>query len=172
MTDDQLPTQEVEKRKNGDFYEMWYRNSTEKVIVLARKVDSIIEAITLFSYIFCSFLFLVTFIQTIAFLLKIGTDKKGIGNFFQMNIRTQVHSTIIFISILSFLIIAASTISFFITRYNRNNADKLSRTLKVMENEMKKRIAEHSIFDDVTKIYETGFKQGIEKTCFGCCRYP
>ena len=87
---------------------MWYRNSTEKVIVLARKVDSIIEAITLFSYIFCSFLFLVTFIQTIAFLLKIGTDKKGIGNFFQMNIRTQVHSTIIFISILSFLIIAAS----------------------------------------------------------------
>src|SRR4029079_19680505 len=134
LTDDQIPRQEVEKRKNGDFNEMWYRNSTEKVIVLARKVDSIIEAITLFSYIFCSFLFLVTFIQAIAFLLKVGADRKGIGNLFQMNIRTQVHSTIIFISILSFLIIAASTISFFITRYNRNNADKLSRTLKVMEN--------------------------------------
>lgn len=163
LTNDQIPTQEVEKRKNGDFYEMWYRNSTEKVIVLARKVDSIIEAITLFSYIFCSFLFLVTFIQTIAFLLKIGTDKKGLGNFFQMNIRTQVHSTIIFISILSFLIIAASTISFFITRYNRNNADKLSRTLKVMENEMKKRIAEHSIFDDVTKIYEPGSNKELKK---------
>ena len=163
LTDDQIPTQEVEKRKNGDFYEMWYRNSTEKVIVLARKVDSIIEAITLFSYIFCSFLFLVTFIQTIAFLLKIGADRKGLGHFFQMNIRTQVHSTIIFISILSFLIIAASTISFFITRYNRNNADKLSRTLKVMENEMKKRIAEHSIFDDVTKIYEPGSNSELKK---------
>jgi len=163
LTDDQLPKQEVEKRKNGDFSEMWYRNSTEKVIVLARKVDSIIEAITLFSYIFCAFLFLVTFIQTIAFLLKIGTDRKGLGNFFQMNIRTQVHSTIIFISILSFLIIAASTISFFITRYNRNNADKLSRTLKVMENEMKKRIAEHSIFDDVTKIYEPGSNRELKK---------
>src|SRR4029079_17740363 len=136
---------------------------TEKVIVLARKVDSIIEAITLFSYIFCSFLFLVTFIQTIAFLLKIGTDRKGIGNLFQMNIRTQVHSTIIFISILSFLIIAASTISFFITRYNRNNADKLSRTLKVMENEMKKRITEHSILDDVTKIYEPGSNRELKK---------
>src|SRR5678816_2781298 len=59
-----------------------------------------------------------------------------------MNIRTQVHSTIIFISILSFLIIAASTISFFITRYNRNNADKLSRTLKVMENELKKLVSD------------------------------
>ncbi|HEV8505875.1 MAG TPA: HAMP domain-containing sensor histidine kinase [Chitinophagaceae bacterium] len=163
LTNDQIPKQEVEKRKNGDFSEMWYRNSTEKVIVLARKVDSIIEAITLFSYIFCAFLFLVTFIQTIAFLLRIGTDRKGLGNFFQMNIRTQVHSTIIFISILSFLIIAASTISFFITRYNRNNADKLSRTLKVMENEMKKRIAEHSIFDDVTKIYEPGSNRELKK---------
>ena len=163
LTDDQLPKQEVEKRKNGDFSEMWYRNSTEKVIVLARKIDTLIEAITLFSYIFCAFLFLVTFIQTIAFLLKVGADRRGLRNFFQMNIRTQVHSTIIFISILSFLIIAASTISFFITRYNRNNADKLSRTLKVMENEMKKRIAEHSIFDDVTKIYEPGSNRELKK---------
>jgi HAMP domain-containing protein len=61
------------------------------------------------------------------------------------------------------LIIAASTISFFITRYNRNNADKLSRTLKVMKNEMKKRIAEHSIFDDVTKIYEPGSNSELKK---------
>jgi len=81
LTDDQLPKQEVEKRKNGDFSEMWYRNSTEKVIVLARKIDTLIEAITLFSYIFCAFLFLVTFIQTIAFLLKVGTDRRGLRNF-------------------------------------------------------------------------------------------
>lgn len=163
LSEDQVPALEVEKRKNGDYDEMWYRDGKDKVIVLARKVDSVIEAITLFSYIFCSFLFLVTFIQTIAFLLKISIGGTTLRNFFQINIRTQVHSTIIFISILSFLIIAASTISFFIARYNRNNADKLSRTLKVMENEMKKRIAEHSIFDDVTKIYEPGSNKELKK---------
>ena len=163
LTKDQLPRQEVEKKKNENYDELWYRDSSEKVIVLARKGDSIIEAITLFSYIFCSFLFLVTFIQTISFLLKIGIDKRELRNYFQMNIRTQVHSTIIFISILSFLIIAAATISFFITRYNRNNADKLSRTLQVMGNEMKKRIADHSIFDDVTKIYEAGSNTELKK---------
>ena len=163
LSEDQLPRQEVEKKKNEKYDELWYRDSGEKVIVLARKGDSIIEAITLFSYIFCSFLFLVTFIQTISLLLKIGLDKREVRNYFQMNIRTQVHSTIIFISILSFLIIAAATISFFIARYNRNNADKLSRTLKVMSNEMKKRIADHSIFDDVTKIYEAGSNNELKK---------
>jgi len=163
LTSNQIPKQEVEKRKNENFDELWYRDSSEKVIVLARKKDSYIEAITLFSYIFCSFLFLVTFIQTMSFLLKIGIDGRELRDFFQMNIRTQVHSTIIFISILSFLIIGAATISFFITRYNRNNTDKLSRSMKVMVKEMKKRIAEHSIFDDVTKIYEEGSNGELKK---------
>jgi len=163
LMNEEVPKQEVEKRKNAGFDEMWYRDSSEKVIVLARKGDSTIEAITLFSYIFCSFLFLVTFIQAISFLLKVGIDGRELSNYFQMNIRTQVHSTIIFISILSFLIIGAATISFFITRYNRNNTDKLSRSMKVMVNEMKKRIAEHSIFDDVTKIYEQGSNDELKK---------
>jgi signal transduction histidine kinase len=163
LTKDQLPRQEVEKRKKDNFDELWYRDSMEKIIVLARKGDSIIEAITLFSYIFCSFLFLVTFIQTISFLLKIGIDGRELRNYFQMNIRTQVHSTIIFISILSFLIIGAATISFFITRYNRNNTDKLSRSMKVLVNEMKKRIADHSIFDDVVKIYEPGANTELKR---------
>lgn len=163
LTNDQIPKQEVEKKKNEDYDELWYRDTIGKVIVLARKGDSIIEAITLFSFIFCSFLFLVSFIQTVSFLLKIGVDRREFKNFFLVNIRTQVHSTIIFISILSFLIIAVATISFFITRYNRNNADKLSRTMNVMVNEMKKRIADHSIFDDVTKIYEQGSNTELKK---------
>ncbi|MFI5185465.1 MAG: sensor histidine kinase [Chitinophagales bacterium] len=163
LTNDQVPKQEVEKKKNENFDELWYRDSIGKVIVLARKGDSIIEAITLFSYIFCSFLFLVTFIQAVSFLLKVGMDSRKLKSFFQVNIRTQVHSTIIFISILSFLIIGAATISFFITRYNRNNTDKLSRTMNVMVNEMKKRIADHSMFDDVTKIYEPGSNSELRK---------
>jgi len=163
LTSDQVPKKEFEERNNGKFNELWYRSSRDKVVVLARKVDSSIEAITLFSYIFCSFLFLVTFIQTISFLLKVGGGGRQLRNFFQVNIRTQVHSTIIFISILSFLIIGAATIRFFKTRYNSNNVDKLSRTMNIMKNEMKKRIAEHSIFDDVTKIYERGSNDPLKK---------
>jgi len=66
-----------------------------------------------------------------------------------------VHGTIIFISVLSFLIIGVATISFFITRYNRNNVDKLSRTSSIMVKEMQKRLLNHETFDDVVKLYDT-----------------
>jgi signal transduction histidine kinase len=74
-----------------------------------------------------------------------------------------VHSTIIFISILSFLIIGAATISFFIDRYNRNNIDKLSRTASILVKEMQKRLIEYNRFDDVIKIYDSVANYKLQK---------
>jgi signal transduction histidine kinase len=48
-----------------------------------------------------------------------------------------VHGTIILISIFSFLVIGITTILFFISRYHSNNREKLSRTIHVMENELR-----------------------------------
>jgi two-component system nitrogen regulation sensor histidine kinase NtrY len=45
-----------------------------------------------------------------------------------------------------FLIIGVATISFFISRYNRNNVDKLSRTAGVMVKEMQKRLEDTTSF--------------------------
>ena len=115
---------------------------------MARKEDTIIETITLFSYIFCSFLFPVFIVQVLSLLLKAVYDWQGFKSFFHFNIRNQVHSTIIFISIFSFIIIGIATITFFKNRYNRNNSDKLSRTMKIMVNEMEKRIDSDHPFGD------------------------
>jgi two-component system nitrogen regulation sensor histidine kinase NtrY len=41
--------------------------------------------------------------------------------------------------VLSFLIIGAATISFFIARYQRSNVDKISRTAGIMVKELQKR---------------------------------
>jgi hypothetical protein len=68
---------------------------------------------------------------------------------------TSVCVAIFFISVFSFLIIGAATISFFISRYNRNNSDKLSRTMKIMVNEMEKKLSDHNTFDDVVKLYDS-----------------
>jgi two-component system nitrogen regulation sensor histidine kinase NtrY len=152
---DERPIQEFETRIKGDFSELWYKASTQKTIVLARKKDTFIEAITLFSYIFCSFLFLVAFVQLLSFVLKAINQRTELRKLLQLNIRSQVHGTIIFISVFSFLIIGAATISFFITRYNRNNSDKLSRTMKIMVNEMEKKLSDHNTFDDVIKLYDS-----------------
>ncbi|HEX5653219.1 MAG TPA: histidine kinase dimerization/phospho-acceptor domain-containing protein, partial [Chitinophagaceae bacterium] len=163
ITENDIPKSEIQRRENGDYLELWYRAGIDKVVVLARKKDTIIETITLFSYIFCSFLFLVFIVQLISLLLKILTHRIKLRNILQMNIRTQVHSTIIFISIFSFLIIGISIISFFISRYKRNNTDKLSRTVSIMVNEMQKELADHSSFDDVLKIYDSAANKNLQQ---------
>ncbi|MBK5270772.1 MAG: HAMP domain-containing histidine kinase, partial [Bacteroidia bacterium] len=158
-----IPKNEFESRRNGDNDELWFRAGNKKVVVMARKRDAMIESITLFSCIFCSFLFLVLFVQFISALLKIGTGEMRFKKLFQWNIRDQVHGTIIFISVLSFLVIGIATISLFITRYNRNNNDKLSRTMKITVNEMQKKLIDHGTFDDVLPIYDSAANSMLQK---------
>ncbi|MCX6318132.1 MAG: HAMP domain-containing sensor histidine kinase [Bacteroidetes bacterium] len=155
LRNDEIPRAEAERRDNDNFDELWYKTSNEKIIVVARKKETTIETITLFSYIFCSFLFLVIFVQTVSFFLKTGFSIKKFRNLIQLNIRSQVHGTIIFISLFSFLIIGAATISFFIERNKFSNSDKLSRTMKIMVNEMEKKLEDHSVSDDVVKLYDS-----------------
>jgi hypothetical protein len=112
LNKDQLPKSEFERKNNGDYNELWHRAANEKVVVMARKRDTIIESITLFSYLFCSFLFLITIVQVISVILKTGYNWRGVRELMQTNIRTQVHNTIIFISLFSFFIIGIATISF------------------------------------------------------------
>src|SRR5947209_8726634 len=89
---------------------------------------------------------MVGFIQVMSVLLRFaGTP--GYNIFSELNIRSQIHGTVIFISVLSFLIIGAATISFFISRYNRNNIDKLSRTAGIMVKELQKRLQDNNTFD-------------------------
>ncbi len=167
LTQADMPIAEYERRLRGDYDELWYRAANQKVIVVVKKQDSLIESITLFSYLFCSFLIMVALLQLLTMLLRTGDEKKSWNIFQQLNIRSQIHSTIIFISVFSFFIIGLATIQFFTARYNRNNIDKLSRTSGIMVREMQKRVAASSTFDDVIKIYDsvtnTNLQQLIEE---------
>jgi nitrogen fixation/metabolism regulation signal transduction histidine kinase len=147
LTQDQVPKNEFEHRENGDYDELWYKASNKKIVVIARKRDSLIEAITLFSYLFCAFLVMVGLLQIISVILRLLKDRSSFNLFAQLNIRSQIQGTVIFISVLSFLIIGAATISFFISRYNRNNIDKLSRTAGIMVKEMQKRLTDTTSFN-------------------------
>ncbi len=163
LTANEIPEKEILQRTNGDYDELWYNAGNDKVVVIARKKQATIETITLFSYVFCSFLFLVAFVQLISFVLKTGYNWSGLKKLFQLNIRSQVHTTIIFISIFSFLVIGAATISFFISRNKQSNSEKLSRTMKIMVNEMEKKMSDHNTFDDVVKIYDSVSNTGLQK---------
>jgi hypothetical protein len=161
-----VPEETIEKRIKNNYTELWYKAKsskwTNKIIVVARKKADALEAITLFSYIFCVFLFLVAFFNLLLLFLRMGGNVKELRRILEWNIRTQIHSTIIFISILSFLIIGVSTISFFILRYQQGNREKLSRTMEVMMNEMGKRLVDRLQLDDKLAIYDSVANKDIQ----------
>ncbi len=157
LTPDQIPKTEFEQRVKGAYDELWHKASNTKLVVVAKKQDSLIESITLFSYLFCAFLFMVGFLQFISVLLRLADDWRSFNLLSQLSIRSQIHGIVIFISILSFLIIGAATISFFIVRYNRNNEDKLSQTAGIMVKEMEKSLAGATSTDSLRRYDSTNY---------------
>ncbi|HET9434388.1 MAG TPA: methyl-accepting chemotaxis protein, partial [Chitinophagaceae bacterium] len=150
-----IPEERIEKRTVGNSTELWYKAKKDKIIVIAREKASTLEAITLFSYIFCIFLFLVAFFNLLLLFLRMGGNVKELRRILEWNIRTQIHGTIIFISILSFVIIGVATISFFILRYEQNNRERLSRTMEIMIKEMEKKLDNRRALDDQLAIYDS-----------------
>ncbi|MEO6134359.1 MAG: HAMP domain-containing sensor histidine kinase [Ginsengibacter sp.] len=126
-------------KKNG-YEELWYKADGDKVIVIARQDRFFVESLTLFAYLFCCFLLVTIFFNLIGQVLSERKGRPDIKSFWQFTIRNQVHGTIILISIFSFLVIGITTILFFISRYHSNNREKLSRTIHVMENELRNAI--------------------------------
>ncbi len=126
--------------QNSGYDELWLRANADKVIVIARQDNFFIESITLFAYLFCSFLLITVLFNLLNQLLTEKLFSGDYKSFWQFTIRNQVHGTIISISIFSFFVIGITTILFFIGRYHSNNREKLSRIIHVMENQVRNSI--------------------------------
>lgn len=149
--------------KNG-YEELWYKANADKVIVIARQDRFFVESLTLFAYLFCSFLIITIFFNLISQFLSDRKNRPDVKSFWQFTIRNQVHGTIILISIFSFLVIGITTILFFISRYHSNNREKLSRTIHVMENELRTTIDSMTVSDFHTKTLENIPDKKLEET--------
>lgn len=163
LSEEQLPKFEFEERRNKDFEELWYRQSADKVVIIAKKDNSFIEGITLFSYLFSTFILLLFIYRTTAFVVRSRFRRKALSEYFQFSIRSQIHSTIIMVSLLSFMIIGVATILFFIKRYDRNNQDKLSRAIQIMVNEVQNQLADYPGFNNGFLLFETGENREVER---------
>lgn len=160
----QVPKEEFELKTQNDVDELWYRAGPENVVIITKKNNLFIETITLFSYLFCAFLVVTAIFWVLNIFIRSRLNKVRIKSYLQLSIRNQIHGTVIFISILSFVVIGIATILFFIRRYENNNRERLSRTIQVMENEVRTSLADLSVFDDVIKIYDDIFKEKLEQT--------
>ncbi|MEP7142486.1 MAG: HAMP domain-containing sensor histidine kinase [Ferruginibacter sp.] len=164
LTAEQLPQTDFKSFRKKGYDELWYKAGADKVVIIAKKDNFIIEAITLFSYLFCAFLFVTAIFWLLNAIIRSRLRWRELRRYWQMSIRNQVHSTIIFISLTSFFIVGIATILFFIDRYNNNNREKLSRIIRVMQNEIRNSLAVLTVFDDVIKVYDDGYRKKLDET--------
>ncbi len=160
----QLPKSEFELYHKNDFDELWYKAGSKNVVIIAKENNSLIESITLFSYLFCAFLLVAAVFWLINVFIRSRLNKVNFKTYWQLSIRNQIHGAVIFISVLSFIVIFIATISFFIRRYENNNRERLSRTIIVMKKEVRNSLSELAVFDDVIKAYDDGVKEELEQT--------
>jgi signal transduction histidine kinase len=139
---------------NNGYHELWYRASGEKVIVIAKRDNIFIEAITLFAWLFCSFLILNGMLKLLNIVIQKRFNLRRVKLLSGLSIRSQIQGTIISISIFSFLIIGITTILFFINRYHSNNRERLSRIIQVMQNEVRNTLDTAHLTDQSESKYE------------------
>jgi signal transduction histidine kinase len=87
----------------------------------------------------------------------------ALKQYWQISIRSQIHSTIIMVSLLSFLVIGAATILFFINRYDRNSSDILSRSSQIMAKELQTKFYNNNSVNDGMLIYDDSSRAQLEK---------
>jgi two-component system, NtrC family, nitrogen regulation sensor histidine kinase NtrY len=153
--------------KNKKFNELWYNAGGNKFVLIVKENKLIIESIALFSFLFCTFILLNALSSFISLLLKSRFSFRKIKNAIQLTIRQQVHGTIIFFSVLSFLVIGIATILFFITRYQNNNKEILSRTIKIIGTDLSasvtKQMVEKAVFDNKNTNQSDSLEKIIER---------
>ncbi len=142
--------------------EMWYNAGGGKYVVIAKENSLSIESLTLFSYLFCSFLMLTAFAWLLNVIIGSRFKWSVITSNWQLSIRNQIHGTIIFFSVASFFIIGIATIVFFINRYESNNREKLSSTITIMEKEVKNSFSPGWLKSDTVQMSEQSNQQTIE----------
>ncbi|MEO9003224.1 MAG: HAMP domain-containing sensor histidine kinase [Ginsengibacter sp.] len=164
IDDNDFTYNEFRTVQNNGYEELWYKANADKVIVIARQERFFIESITLFAYLFCSFLLIAIFFYLASHFLMEGRNISNLKSLLQLTIRNQVHGTIILISLFSFIVIGATTILFFISRYHSNNREKLSRTIHVMENELRGAIDTLPVHDFRMATFDSASHNKLEAT--------
>ena len=110
LTASALPQFDFVYKREGDFSELWFNAGNDRQVVVVKRNTWFIEAVTLFAYLFCSFLLIIFVFHIGALFIKAKFKLDELIKLFRFNIRTQIQATIIFVSVFSFLVIGLDLI--------------------------------------------------------------
>ncbi len=136
VAENQIPKAGYYFKDSLGYSQLWYNAGSHKLLIIAKKSDAFFNFITLFSYLFVLFILLSFALHSSRRILRNGGAKFNFRNLFRFNIRTQIQTTIVGVSIVSFLIIGVATISFFILRFRKSTTTQLINTSQVIANEI------------------------------------
>lgn len=156
-----VPEFEFTYKNEKDYSELWYNAGNDRQVAIVKRNSWFIESVTLFAYLFCSFLFIIFTFHIGTLVIKARFNLTVVKQLLRLNIRSQIQATIIFVSVFSFLVIGVATISFFIYRYNRSNEERLSKSIQMMANEMNGKVISILALDDEPS--STGIKNELEQ---------
>ncbi len=163
LNEQKFPGFEFTYYQNGVYNELWYNSGNGKLVLVVKRNTWVLESLTLFAYLFVSFLVIIFLFQSGSYLFTHRFQWSKFKQAFHWNIRSQIQATIIFLSVFSFIVIGIATISFFIIRFNRNNEDRLSKSIQVMANEIDNRLRTQLEFDDVLTVSNMSEMDDLEK---------
>lgn len=161
LSDSQVPQFEFTYKAENDFSELWYNAGNDREVIVVKRNTWFIEVVTLFAYLFCSFLLIILIFHLGTLFIQAKFRLYELKKLLRFNIRSQIQATIIFVSVFSFLVIGIATISFFIYRYNRSNEERLSKSIQVMANEMNAKVISILALDDEPN--NSGIKNELEQ---------
>ncbi len=162
ITDADIPKQDFLERSVNGYSELWYK-SGNKVVVITRRSNFMMEAIALFSYLFVAFLLLVAIFQVASIIILSGFRIRSLREIAAVNIRSQIYGTVIFVSIFSFIVVGGATIVFFTASYNKNNRDKLSKSIQDISKELKNQVSDLRMKGVSLLLYDTSYEKNLRK---------
>lgn len=145
------------------YSQLWYNTGNNKLLIIAKKNNWIFNFITLFAYLFVLFIILAFAVHSSRRALINRPQSFSIRNLFRFNIRGQIQSTIIGVSIFSFLIIGIVTISFFIHRFNVRTTNQLITTSQIIAHEIEQIVKTEIVPSDVLDINDADADNAFEK---------
>ncbi|MEP6465536.1 MAG: HAMP domain-containing sensor histidine kinase [Parafilimonas sp.] len=159
----QIPTTGYYFKDSVGYNELWYNAGSGKLLVIVKRNNWFFNFITLFSYLFVLFIFLAFAVHTSRNQLNNPDRKFSFKNLFRFNIRTQIQTTIVGVSIASFLIIGVATISFFILRFKNGTTNQLINTSQVISNEIQQALKFEIVTGDILNINDATANNDFEK---------
>ncbi|MDR0794260.1 MAG: hypothetical protein LBE82_13210, partial [Chitinophagaceae bacterium] len=155
---------------SGDFLQiknqLWYNSGNNKTIVIIKNESSFIETTTLFGYLLCSFFIVCVLFRGIEYIIQSRFKWKLIKQLPELNIRAQIYTNIVFVSLFCFIVIAFSTISFVIIQYNKTNEENMAKDTRVLAMEIDQALKNNISFPDsisFVSIKDMGIKSKIDK---------